>query len=41
MNWEYVWDSIYSSAGEVQKDVLPTVIALTALNERNSANCSE
>lgn len=31
MNWEYVWDSIYSSAGEVQKDVLPTVAGAAEL----------
>ena len=31
MRWEYVWDSIYLKAGEVQKDVLPTVVSAAEL----------
>ncbi len=31
MKWEYVWDSIYLKAGEVQKDVLPTVVSAAEL----------
>lgn len=31
MKWELVWDSIYADAGEVQKDVLPTVVSAAGL----------
>jgi ubiquinone/menaquinone biosynthesis C-methylase UbiE len=31
MEWEYVWDSIYSKEGEVQKDALPTVVSAAEL----------
>ncbi len=31
MKWEYVWDSIYSKSGEVQADILPTVVSAAEL----------
>ncbi|NLB54127.1 MAG: hypothetical protein GX808_14485, partial [Syntrophomonadaceae bacterium] len=31
MEWEYVWDSIYFKEGEVQKDLLPTVVSAVEL----------
>jgi ubiquinone/menaquinone biosynthesis C-methylase UbiE len=31
MEWEQVWDRIYANAGEVQKDVLPTVVSAAEL----------
>lgn len=31
MKWEYVWDSIYSKVGEVQADILPTVVSAAEL----------